>query len=670
MQAAVSSVKSVKSYLPINVDDLLHNRGVESERVELKASWCADTVGLQVLRTICAFANDHHNLNGGYVVIGVAERDGRAILPPSGLSDEEVEAAEKWIRGNCNRIDPPYAPVFAPELIENRQILVVWAPGSEMRPHRAPAEPKGGTRKYWVRIGSETVDAEQRGNLLTQLMAQTARVPWDERRGPPDAQVEDLREAKVREFLRDIRSGLLDEQDTREICRRMKITTPVNDHEVPKNTALLFFSNEPTKWFRGAKIEVVQFAADRAGDVQEERIFGGALPEQIRDCLNYLENLSAIHLQKQTDQTQVRGWVSYPLPALRETLVNAIYHRGYDVDQPEPTKIYLYPDRMEITSYPGPVPGIGHEHLVENARIPAAPARNRRIGEFLKELKLAEGRLSGMPKVFQAMRSNGSPPPRFEFDKERTWFRATLPSHPEYGALSALRDAAHLRALGQRAEAVRRVESAWESNPSSAILAAEMIRAKVENDEIAGAEDVLRLFNADGPKVGSTHVANALIEALIDVGDETRARRLLSEKRPVLPGQEAIDTAILARRLRDPRTAHQYFERAGEAVYQDPRSLHEFAQTKLQLAVAAHRRRQRESDRRLLREARPLLERMLQLDASPARHAWAWRDLARTLNWLQAPVGEVESAYERAITLMPEEKRFVQELDKLKLDRR
>ena len=54
--------------LTINLDDLLHCRGVESERVEFKRSWNEHNTGPQVLRTICAFANDYHNLNGGYVV--------------------------------------------------------------------------------------------------------------------------------------------------------------------------------------------------------------------------------------------------------------------------------------------------------------------------------------------------------------------------------------------------------------------------------------------------------------------------------------------------------------------------------------------------------------------------------------------------------------------------
>lgn len=520
------------SILPINLDDLLHCRGVESERVEFKASWDPKTTGPQVLRTVCAFANDYHNLNGGYVVVGVGERAGKAALPPSGLSAEEVEAAQKWIRGQCNRLDPAYQPILSPETIDDRRILVVWAPASDMRPHRAPDTGDRQSLRYWVRLGSETVDAERRGGLLRGLVEQTARVPWDDRRAH-GAEVDDLREVKVREYLHDVRSGLADEPDERALYRRMRLTVPVNDHEAPRNVGLLFFSREAAEWFRGARIEVVQFAADRAGAVQEERTFGGGLMDQLRDCLQYLENLSVRHLQKQRDRSQARSWVSYPLPALREVLVNAAYHRGYDSDQPEPTKVYLYPSRVEVTSYPGPVPGIEARHLRPDAKVPPAPARNRRIGEFLKKLKLAEGRLSGLPKVFREMEDNGSPAPQFDFDEQRTWFRATLPVHPEYGALSAMRDAAHLRALGEDREARHRIESAWESNRASAVLASEMIRAYAESGEIERAEEVLRTFETQGGPPGAvSRVADALIDVLMKTGNEKKARQLMRTRTP------------------------------------------------------------------------------------------------------------------------------------------
>lgn len=46
--------------LPINIDDLLHARSVESERLEFKKGWNP----VAVLHTLCAFANDFHNWPG------------------------------------------------------------------------------------------------------------------------------------------------------------------------------------------------------------------------------------------------------------------------------------------------------------------------------------------------------------------------------------------------------------------------------------------------------------------------------------------------------------------------------------------------------------------------------------------------------------------------------
>ena len=216
----------MSAILPVNLDDLLRVRRVESARIEFKAGWDPATTGLQALKTLCAFANDYHNLNGGYVVIGVAERDGRAALPPAGLSDRAVEAAQKWIRGNCNRLDPAYQPILSPETVSGRRILVIWAPASEAKPHRAP-DGAGGAAKCWIRLGSETVDAEANG-MLKALLDQTARAPWDDRRAPA-ARIEDLRAAKVREYLHDVGSGLLEEPDDAEIFRRMRIVSRAND---------------------------------------------------------------------------------------------------------------------------------------------------------------------------------------------------------------------------------------------------------------------------------------------------------------------------------------------------------------------------------------------------------------------------------------------------------
>ena len=644
--------------LPVNVEDLLTGRPIESVRVEFKASWDPDTTGFQVLKTVCAFANDFQNLNGGYIVVGVDASGSQTVR---GLTDGEIDDAQRWIRGRCKAMRPGYVPALSPERIGERDVLVVWAPASEDRPHRAPDGPGSKSWKYWIRTGSETVDAEA-CNQLDRLLEQATPIPWDNR-AARDAKLDDLRETKVREHLHDVKSALRDEPDAPTIYRRMRITVPANQHEAPRNVGLLFFSDDPERWFPGSRIVVAQFAADRAGEVQNERAFHGALAAQLRDCLRHLEGFAQTHLKKERDRSQVRGWVNYPLPALREALVNAVYHRAYRPEVMEPTKVCLYPDRIEIISYPGPVAGIELRHLAADASAPPAPARNPRIGEFLKQLGLAEGWRTGLPQIYRSMAENGSPPPLFDFDT--SWFRATLPAHPEYAAVSALQDAAYLRTVGSREDAFQRVQDAWRANEASAVLSAELIRLHAERDDLDSAGAVFTRFREVGLKSAIPNVTNTWTEVLLDHGRPNDALKLLGQLAASASARDAIDTAILARRLREPRIAHRCFEQAGDSLQADSRALHEFAQTKMRLAQEARAQRGRawrEVNRRLLVEARGLLVRVTWMDASPTRHAWTWRDLARTLNWLRAPASEVTAAYENAIKLLPGEARFPVEL--------
>lgn len=66
--------------IPLKIDTLLEGQVVEQNRVEYKEGWNpSDTI-----QTICAFANDYCNVNGGYIVIGIKECDGIPELPPKG----------------------------------------------------------------------------------------------------------------------------------------------------------------------------------------------------------------------------------------------------------------------------------------------------------------------------------------------------------------------------------------------------------------------------------------------------------------------------------------------------------------------------------------------------------------------------------------------------------
>ena len=110
------------SRLLINVKDLLE---VETQRVEFKRQWHSkNDSGLrgtywQVVHTICAFANDFYNDNGGYIIIGVEERENwedttdhrQIILPPFGVPAKDLDRIEKDIKGAClANIRPEYSP--------------------------------------------------------------------------------------------------------------------------------------------------------------------------------------------------------------------------------------------------------------------------------------------------------------------------------------------------------------------------------------------------------------------------------------------------------------------------------------------------------------------------------------------------------------------------------
>lgn len=421
------------SGLPVNLDDLLHRRTIEGNRVELKAGW-SETVREAVVRTVCAFANDLLNLGGGYVVIGVREEGGRPVLPADGLPGVDPERVQKEIRGACKAISPDYAPrIVVEEAEEGHPIVVVWAPGGDTRPYDGPGA-RGKERAYWVRQGPETVEA--RGEQRQRLFAMTAKVPFDDRRSL-DAELDDISPTLVRRFLREVRSELAvqvaeERIDDRDLYRHLHLVTRVNAHEVPRNVALLFFNEEPGRFFRGARIDLASF--QREGELIEERSFRGPLPEQVREVVRHLQQLGGVLIEKTSGQGEAEHTVPYPKGAVEEAVVNAIYHRGYD-EPPEPTKVAVHADRLEVISYPGPAPRLEERHFRGEAPLPPVAARNRRIGELLKTLRLAEGWGTGIRKIRRWMEQNGSAPPEFDFDAERTYFRVTLPIHPRYRQL-------------------------------------------------------------------------------------------------------------------------------------------------------------------------------------------------------------------------------------------
>ena len=201
----------------------------------------------------------------------------------------------------------------------------------------------------------------------------------------------DISSSLVKEFLRDIGSNIRDQDlhDPRQLYENMRLVRSFGDKQqegrlvkclVPRNVALLFFSNDPNKYFQGAKTIINVY--DRNKVFLYDETYVTPIDQQVNSTLDYI-------LRETKDKEEESlAHVLYPRKALREAVVNAFYHRGYEPEHQDPVKVNIYPTHIDIISYPGPHPSLKHEHFKEDSDMPPVKTRNRRVGEFLVKKKI------------------------------------------------------------------------------------------------------------------------------------------------------------------------------------------------------------------------------------------------------------------------------------------
>ena len=224
---------------------------------------------------------------------------------------------------------------------------------------------------------------------------------------------------------------------------------------VPRNVALLFFNETPSDYFPGAKTEVTIYDQDK--NIAHEDEYVGPIDQQVSDTLEYI-------LRETKDKEEESlAYVLYPRKALREAVVNAFYHRGYETEHSDPVKVRIYPTHIDIISYPGPHPSLKPEHFMEDSDMPPVKTRNRRVGEFLVKRKLAEEKGTGVRTIFRSMKENGNYTPDFQFDE--TYFRVRLPGHPKFMVRGILKTVNNLCASGAKQKAVEMLLGFLKRNP-------------------------------------------------------------------------------------------------------------------------------------------------------------------------------------------------------------
>ncbi len=162
--------------LEISIDDLLKKHRIESNRIEFKTGWNPD----DIYHSICAFANDYNNEGGGYIVVGVEEKDGVAVRPVKGIPENMLDKIQREMLGYNNMMAPAYFPKVIPAWIDGRWILIIVARTGQQRPYKVPEYVTGKKDKkfsYYIRYLTNSVraNAEQERELVNM----TDQTPFD-----------------------------------------------------------------------------------------------------------------------------------------------------------------------------------------------------------------------------------------------------------------------------------------------------------------------------------------------------------------------------------------------------------------------------------------------------------------------------------------------------------
>ena len=216
--------------------------------------------------------------------------------------------------------------------------MVVFAPAGDNRPYKAPISlsEKRTERAMFIKRGSKTVKVKDGSDDERRLIELTARIPFDDRINQT-ASIDDLNLRLIQSYLKEVRSSLYGDSTKipfAELCRHLMIAKGSDEQLRPTNAGLLLFNEHPENYFSGAKIELI-IHENKVGKDYTEKLFTGSIFQQIRDVLQYLKSTIIEELVvKSARQAESIRFFNYPFHSIEEAIVNAVYHKSYERENP------------------------------------------------------------------------------------------------------------------------------------------------------------------------------------------------------------------------------------------------------------------------------------------------------------------------------------------------
>jgi ATP-dependent DNA helicase RecG len=338
-----------------------------------------------LFKTLSAFANT----NGGVVIVGVSDKK---EITGYRCSNANLKELSDTI---VNKL--AIHPVIEPVKCDEKIVLRIDVKKSNM-----PVAYEG---RYYTRVGNTTrlMDTEELKEFLI------SEIEWDSL--PSHYELTDIDEETVRLFVHLAKkAGRLPGADEKEPVATILIRLGLMTGDQLTNAAFLLFGKKQEAYLSDAVLRIGRFKDESA--IIGDRWIAGNLLHQLIEGEEAIRNFINVRYEISGETPERKEHWDYPLPALREALMNALVHRDY-FKKNEQILIKIYDDVIWFHN-PGGLPkGLSIEQLKAK---PQSIPRNSLIARIFYLAGYIERYGSGIQRILTSFADAGLPEPEFQSD--------------------------------------------------------------------------------------------------------------------------------------------------------------------------------------------------------------------------------------------------------------
>lgn len=344
------------------------------------------------------------NTTGGQVIIGVDPQTDavRGVRDPDATREKALDAGL--------RSEPPMVlPRPENAELDAKPVLVVLIPGG--LPHAYATR-----GRYLTREGKKNRVLGPR--QIRQLLRERGEGNF-EAQAVPGAKLDDLDREPVDAYARLFQpqdSKRIRQEEALDFLYRRGCLVQEDNQYFPTVSGLVLFGREPQRLLPSAEILLARYSGSEMSDVFVRETARGTLPEQIRAAESFV--VSNMRKGARIGDIVRDEKTEYPIPAVREAIVNAVAHRDYAI-RGEEIRVLMFSNRIEVYS-PGRLPG----HITVKNIIEERFARNEVIVQVLTDLGFVERLGYGIDRIIRLTREAALPKPKFQ--ETANGFRLTL----------------------------------------------------------------------------------------------------------------------------------------------------------------------------------------------------------------------------------------------------